>query len=496
MPSQPPVPFPPPRIADEDDLCRLWATGDLPREALLTTAGDALQVVYPGRRTGTGGPDFQGAMLVDEAGHLHVGDVELHLRSRDWIAHGHRADPAYDGVVLHVVLEDDGSPCLRSNALPVPVLALASWIVAPLAIVADHTDIAPVQPCRVAPRLSTERVRVIVQEAGRERLRGKAAALEAQISVVGPEQALFAAVLDAAGYSRNREPCALLAERVPVERLFDLLAGKRPPQARDIATAVLLGLAGLLAPNMPAPWHALWARYADLWPLPPLRSDRWVRGGVRPANRPESRLRGVAALLARHGREGLAASLLAPLRAGDADGLLAALEAPADGEGQPLPPTHADLSLGSAEPTAQPALPAVGEGRGGQGSQDTGEGLGVRPAGTALVRQAVGTPLIGRTRAIEMAVNVVVPFALAVRGTPEYDLDGSLEAGAWRTVGLLPAGEDTDPSRQMRTLLAGSGHRLRAPGALELQGLLHLYRAHCSVHACWECPLAGHSTMT
>ncbi len=441
MPSQ--SPFPPPRIADEDDLCRLWATGDLPREALLTTAGDPLQVVYPGRRTGTGGPDFQGAMLVDGAGRLHVGDVELHLRSRDWIAHGHRADPAYDGVVLHVVLEDDGSPCLRSNGLPVPVLALAGWIVAPLAIVADHTDIAPVQPCRVAPHLSTERVRVIVGEAGRERLRGKAAALEAQISVVGPEQALFAAVLDAAGYSRNREPCALLAERVPVDRLYDLLAGKLPAQARDIATAVLLGLAGLLSPDMPPPWHALWARYADLWPLPPLRSDRWVRGGVRPANRPEPRLRGVAALLARHGREGLAASLLAPLRAGDADGLLAALEAPAEAD---------------------------------------------------IAGQAVGTPLIGRTRAIEMAVNVAVPFALAVRGTPEHDSDGSLEAGAWRTVGLLPAGEDTDPARQMRTLLASSGHRLRAPGALELQGLLHLYRAHCSVHACWECPLAGHST--
>jgi len=490
MPSQSPLPSL--RVADEDDLCRLWATGDLPREALLTTAGEPLQVVYPGRRTGTGGPDFQGAMLVDGAGRLHVGDVEVHLRARDWIAHGHRADPSYNGVVLHVVLEDDGSPCLRSNGLPVPVLALAGWIAVPLNIVADGADVAPVQPCRVAPHLSAERVRVIVREAGRERLHGKAAALEAQISVVGPEQALFAAVLDAAGYSRNREPCALLAERVPVERLYDVLAGKSLAQARDIATAVLLGLAGLLAPGMPAPWHELWARYADLWPLPPLRSDGWVRGGVRPANRPEARLRGVAMLLTRHAREGLAAALLAPLRTGDADGLLAALEVPA-AEGEPSPPTP---------------LPAAGEGRSGQGPREEGKGRsgqGPREEGqearTKATRadaagQAEGIPLIGRTRAIEMAVNVAVPFALAVRRSVAHDPDGSLEAGAWRTVGLLPAGEDTDPARQMRTLLATSGHRLRAPGALELQGLLHLYRAHCSVHACWECPLAGHSTTT
>ena len=91
---------PAPRAADEGDLCRLWAAQALPTGALVTTGGERLQVIYPGRRSGAGGPDFRGAILADAAGRVRTGDVELHLRSRDWITHGHRADPAYNAVPL------------------------------------------------------------------------------------------------------------------------------------------------------------------------------------------------------------------------------------------------------------------------------------------------------------------------------------------------------------------------------------------------------------
>ena len=363
------------RAADEDDLCRLWAAQALPAGALVTTDGEPLQVIYPGRRSGAGGPDFRGAILSDAAGRVRPGDVEVHLRSRDWITHGHRADPAYNDVVLHVVVDDDGTPCLRANGRPVPVLALGAWVAEPLATAAAGS--AAALPCRVLPALGTRDVHSIVQAAGRTRLEAKAAALEAQIAVLGAEQALFTALLDAAGYSRNRVPCGMLAERLPVERLQHLLAGKTPERAMSIATAVLLGLAGLLQPGADGDLLALWAGYAALWSLPPLRSDVWIRAGVRPANRPEVRLRGIATLVARHAPDGLADALLAPLRAGDADGLLAALEVPA------------------------------------------------APGGR--------TPPIGRGRAIDMAINVAAPFALARR-------DGTLAAGTWRTIEALPPG--------------------------------------------------------
>ena len=421
-------------VADEGDLCRLWAARAFPAEALVTSAGESLHVVYPGQRGGAGGgPDFRGAILATASGHLRTGDVEIHLRARDWIAHGHGADPAYNGVTLHVVLEDDGSPCLRADGQPVAVLALGAWVTAPLTAALDEPM---TRACRVSPALLARDVRAIVHAAGRVRLDAKAAMLEAQIVTLGTEQALFAALLDAAGYSRNRAPCGLLAERLPVERLQHLLAGKGPERAPRIASAVLLGLAGLLAPGADDGLRALWAEYADLWPLPPLRPDHWVRAGVRPANRPELRLRGIAALLARHA-DGLARGLLAPLYASDAQGLLTALEV-------------------SAEPG------------------DSG------PAATP----------IGPGRATEMAVNVAAPFALALA---RLDGDREGELAAWRTVAALPGGDNSEPLRHMHALLARSGHRLRGASALEQQGLLHLYRSHCAVQACWDCPLAQSS---
>ncbi len=338
------------------------------------------------------------------------------------------------------MLEDDGGPCLRADGAPVPVLALGVALAAPLADARDRRDLPAVQPCRVAPRLTTGDVRAIVRRAGRVRLENKAAALEAQIEALGAEQALFAALLDAAGYSRNRRPCAALAVRVPIGQLHDLLAGKGAGRAEAIAGAVLLGLAGLLPVDPEDPLQRLWANYTDLWPLPPLRPDDWARASVRPANRPELRLAGVAALVARGTRDGLAPTLLAPLRRGDAGALVAALE------------VHAAAGRGASDaPSAK-------------------------------------TPPIGRGRAAEMAINVVVPFALALARS---DRDAELEQCVWRVVEGLPMGEDSEPQREVLAILRGSGHRLRALGALDGQGLLRLHRAHCGVHACWDCPLAS-----
>jgi len=420
----------PSRACDEDDLCALWASGDLPPDALTTATGTPFQVVYPGRRNGAAGPDFLGAMLVDGSGHLRTGDVEVHLRAHDWVMHGHRADPVYDGVVLHVVLEDDGAPCLNAKGDAIPVFRVAGLLVR-LLTAAPLIPSPETQVCRVAAHLSAARVREIVDEAGRVRLGAKADVLEAQSATVGSEQALFAALLDAAGYSRNRVPCGLLAQRIEVQRLLDLLSGKSGAQALTVALAVLLGLAGLLPTDAPEHLTAAWMVYGDLWSSPPLHQDDWVRAGVRPANKPEVRIHGVAALLARYAVQGPAAAFLALVRAGDISLLIAAVEVPAsDGE---------------------------------------------------------RTPPIGRSRAVETIVNVIVPFALAVAAQSD---DAALATSAWRLAAALPAGENTDPTRRMHDLLASSGHRLRAPGALTAQGLLHLYRSYCALHACWDCPLA------
>lgn len=90
----------------EAELTALWLLGRIPEGLLpwpLLRAG----------RAGRGpGPDVREAVFV-RGGVPFAGDVEMHLRASDFRRHGHEGDPAYDGVALHLVWEDD-----RGGAVP------------------------------------------------------------------------------------------------------------------------------------------------------------------------------------------------------------------------------------------------------------------------------------------------------------------------------------------------------------------------------------------
>src|SRR5215210_3308201 len=143
-------------------LSRAWNAQWLrPGAALRTTNGQPLTVVYRGRWTYNFGPDFQGALIAFGA-ELRQGDVELHLRASDWQAHGHHLNPAYNAVILHVVLEDDRragpTVCRRQDGATVPTLVLGPLLrdrldrlppdpaLPPLGALADMPCIAEVTP--------------------------------------------------------------------------------------------------------------------------------------------------------------------------------------------------------------------------------------------------------------------------------------------------------------------------------------------------------------
>jgi hypothetical protein len=73
---------------------------------LKTVSGKSLRVVYPGKTSDAPRSDFQDAVIkVDR--HTLKGDIEVHVKSSDWRKHGHHQNPAYNGVVLHVVMQHD-----------------------------------------------------------------------------------------------------------------------------------------------------------------------------------------------------------------------------------------------------------------------------------------------------------------------------------------------------------------------------------------------------
>jgi hypothetical protein len=87
----------------ESKVQQLWALQHLQGCEWQTTNGKRLIVHFPGHWNHGAGPDFKEADI-ELDGRRILGDVEIHLYREDWWRHGHDLDPAFDDVVLHVVL--------------------------------------------------------------------------------------------------------------------------------------------------------------------------------------------------------------------------------------------------------------------------------------------------------------------------------------------------------------------------------------------------------
>ena len=92
----------------------IWQHQYFDTQSLTTTSGLPIVIRRHGNFNTNQGPDFLQARLVigDTA---WAGNIELHIRSSDWLQHGHSVDEHYRNVILHVVWEHDA----EINQLPV-----------------------------------------------------------------------------------------------------------------------------------------------------------------------------------------------------------------------------------------------------------------------------------------------------------------------------------------------------------------------------------------
>lgn len=95
----------------ESELYALWEACASTGVRLRDRDGRRVVVISRGERNLGAGPDFLDAVLLVD-GHLVVGAVEMHRHERDWLAHGHHRDTAYEYVVLHVVERSSEPPLL------------------------------------------------------------------------------------------------------------------------------------------------------------------------------------------------------------------------------------------------------------------------------------------------------------------------------------------------------------------------------------------------
>lgn len=91
----------------------------MPLHSMKLTDGKNFKLIYQGDyNANESGPDFLNAKIEIE-GIIWSGNVEIHVKSKDWYAHNHHFDNAYDSVILHVVYQYNGDVKIGETILPV-----------------------------------------------------------------------------------------------------------------------------------------------------------------------------------------------------------------------------------------------------------------------------------------------------------------------------------------------------------------------------------------
>ncbi|SDM28117.1 DUF2851 family protein [Chryseobacterium taihuense] len=70
------------------------------------TDGNSIEIIDYGKWNADSGPDFLMAKIkINDL--ILVGNIELHIKSSDWIFHQHSQNPDYENIILHVVFQND-----------------------------------------------------------------------------------------------------------------------------------------------------------------------------------------------------------------------------------------------------------------------------------------------------------------------------------------------------------------------------------------------------
>lgn len=293
-----------PFVIGERAIQRLWASGEV-RGPMATATGATIEIIHPGDWNRGAGPDFLSAeILVD--GRRQRGDVEIHLRSADWSAHGHDRDPGYDGVILHAVLLPGAKDVLTTTGRRPETVVLLPYLPRDLEDLAEEDALLELRgrAGEVARRVRTAEPDLAagLKRRALERFRNKTRHARARVKEFGWETACHELVVESLGLGGNRAPMSELARAHSPEQMLILgldalymqkcgrwrLRGLRPaghPYRR---------LAQYLELNRRRPeWRAHLRSWAESLPASPLSSARRrlvdeVFGCLLPAGRADT----------------------------------------------------------------------------------------------------------------------------------------------------------------------------------------------------------------
>lgn len=410
----------------ETEIQSYWMAGLLGSRGTTLRHGE-VRIIDFGEWNRSVGPDFLNAEIEINGTRLR-GDIELDPTAQDWEHHGHGANPAYNNVVLHVVLSPPPGGWYTRDSLhrDIPILPIDPQLIHAAAGKSTPPPTESTELCREPlGTLGAEQIATLLQAAAGYRVLRKRRIFRLKAQNIGLQQAWYEALAETLGYKVNKQPMQMLARRAPLNQL-----GKQ-------AEAILFGTAGFLMPVLPEQagddtrhyhrtvWDAWWTLRTE-YELGEGRAIRWQFAPIRPGNHPHRRVAALA-VAAQHWQH-----IIPLLNAEHADQLVKRLCALS----HPYWDTHYTL-----------------------------------PSAAQSKRSA----LIGESRARDFLVNHV------------YVQDES--AYAWETYLRLKEKDTSSTVRKTAERLFGTRPDLKEllNTAYARQGLLQINADYCSANACSEC---------
>ncbi|KAB2877750.1 DUF2851 family protein [bacterium] len=434
----------------EQIIQAIWFHLFLKMDELKTTDKKQVRILDRGIWNKDAGPDFIQAKI-RIGNEVLTGDVELHWKTSDWDHHRHSENVSYKKVILHVVFVDD------TKDKRMPTLAIGQYLNDSLTAVIQK--IQSIQDDRknifcydTVPTLEAGFLHQWILENGRQRFEAKCNKFEEQFvrQKTDLNELLYQGIMDALGFSKNREPFQRLAQKVPYQTLMNSIASDEEATALMRIQAIFLGAGGLLTEVKSLQVVPFVQRLENLWSefqlqhkVEPMSSTEWKFFRLRPDNFPTLRLAGFSKLLVQNRNRPLLKTFILTFEKSSSNAFEDCISF---------------LTVNSFGHWSEHYLLEDG------GKRKQGD-------------------LIGRQRAFEIWVNAVLPVvALHAKFSSKKTLHG-------KVLQLY----NTSTSLERNSILSYMKKQLRLDVVNRLtvqfaQGLIHLHK-RCSAYACADCPV-------
>lgn len=290
---------------NEELLYYVWKN-KLLDSTLYTTNNESIEIISAGIQNGISGPDFSNAKIKID-GQIWFGNVEIHVKTSDWLVHQHQTDRTYDSIILHVVY-DNNEELKQHIFQKIPTLELKEFI--DPNFIANYQSILNSEKWIVCQD-TIHQVKEIdkinwFQRLLVQRIEAKSNQLNNLLEGANGnwEKTFFVWICRAFGFKYNAEPFEALANQIESKHLLNT----------SNIEALLFGVAGLLPVVSNRQYvNKLISDFQFLehkWSLQKIAKESWRFGGVRPPNSPHIRIAQLAAFLSQI-RQGFIHSVLA-----------------------------------------------------------------------------------------------------------------------------------------------------------------------------------------